>query len=56
MVIYIPAAFEEHLKIDKSRIHVIHMNAPDLHSYFPYFERLQAIRTSKLWNDQVCFF
>jgi hypothetical protein len=53
MVIYIPHEFEEHLRIDKSRIHIIYMNREDLHNYFPYYERLTAIRTSKLWNEQA---
>lgn len=53
MVIFIPREFEEHLDIDKSRVHVIYMNREDLHSYFPYFDRLSAIRTSKLWNEQA---
>lgn len=53
MVIYIPPQFEPHLTIDRSRVYVVHMNATDLHTYFPYWERLQAIRTSKLWNDQA---
>ncbi len=29
------------------------MEREDLHTYFPYFERLTAIRTSKLWNEQA---
>ena len=53
MVIFIPPAFEEHLHIDKSRHFVIHMNATALTTYFPYWDRLQAIRTSKLWNAQA---
>lgn len=53
MVIYIPPEFETHLKIDYDRIKVIHMNVTDLRAYFPYYERLQAIRTSKLWNTQA---
>lgn len=53
MVIYIPRDFEAHLRIDKSRIHIVYMNTTDLHTYFPYFERLTAIRLSKLWNDQA---
>jgi hypothetical protein len=52
MVIFIPAEFEQHLKIDKSRVHVVHMTAADLRTYFPYWERLQGIRTSKLMQDQ----
>lgn len=53
MVIFIPEEFEEHLRIDKSRIHVIHMHGAELETYFPYWERVQQIRTSKLWNQQA---
>ena len=52
MIIYIPPEFEAHLKIDKSRVHIIHMHGADLQTYFPYWDRLQAIRTSKLWKHQ----
>jgi hypothetical protein len=44
--------FEQHLNIDKSRVHVVHMLAAELHTYFPYYDRLTAIRTSKLMQDQ----
>lgn len=53
MVIFIPPAFEEHLHIDRKKHFVIHMNATSLTTYFPYWDRLQAIRTSKLWNEQA---
>jgi hypothetical protein len=53
MVIYIPKEFESHLKIDYSRITVKYMNRENLHTYFPYFDRLSAIRTSKLWTEQA---
>lgn len=52
MVIFIPTQFEAHLKIDYARVKVIYMNATDLKWYFPYYERVQAIRTSKLWGEQ----
>lgn len=52
MVIYIPQDFESHLRIDYTRVKVIYMNATDLHWYFPYYERVQQIRTSKLWIEQ----
>lgn len=52
MVIFIPTEFEEHLRIDYNRVKVIYMNATDLKWYFPYYDRLQAIRTSKLWQEQ----
>lgn len=52
MVIYIPPEFEKELRIDYKRIKVIHMTAKDLRTYFPYWDRLQAIRTSKLWVAQ----
>jgi hypothetical protein len=53
MVIFIPAEFEAHLRIDKARVHVVHMTGADLMQYFPYYDRVQAIRTSKLWNEQA---
>ena len=53
MVLFIPESFEEHLHLDKKRHYIIHMNASVLTTYFPYWDRLQAIRTSKLWNAQV---
>ena len=53
MIIFIPPAFEEHLHIDRSKHYVIHMNASSLTTYFPYWDRLQAIRTSHLWNVQA---
>jgi len=53
MVIFVPAEFENHLRIDKSRVHVIHMTGAQLMTYFPYYDRVQAIRTSKLWNEQA---
>lgn len=53
MVIYIPKQFEEHLKIDRSRITIRYMSREDLHNFFPYFDRLSAIRTSKLWTEQA---
>ena len=53
MIVFIPEAFEKHLHLDRSRHHVIHMNASVLPMYFPYWDRAQAIRTSKLWTDQV---
>ena len=37
------------LKIDYSRVKVIYMNMTDLHWYFPYWDRVQQIRTSQLW-------
>jgi hypothetical protein len=52
MVIFIPPIFEPHLKIDYSRVKVVHMNASDLTWYFPYWERLQAVRTSRLFQQQ----
>jgi len=53
MIIYIPKEFEAHLHVDKTRIHVIPMTREDLQTFFPYWERLTAIRTSKLWNEQA---
>lgn len=44
MVIFIPKEFEEKLRIDYSRIKVIHMYFDDLPKIFPYNDRLQAIR------------
>lgn len=52
MVVFLPPDFEAHLKIDYSRVKVIHMNATDLKWYFPYYERVQQIRTSHLWKEQ----
>jgi hypothetical protein len=52
MVIFVPPSFEEHLRIDYTRIKVIHMNATDLKWYFPYYDRVQQIRTSHLWKEQ----
>ena len=53
MVIYIPEAFESHLKIDYTRVKVIHMNMTMLQTFFPYWDRLQSVRTSKLWRTQA---
>lgn len=53
MVIFIPKDFEEHLRIDKKRIRVIHFTAEDLKKYFPYYDRLTAVRTSDVWNRQA---
>lgn len=53
MVIYIPEEFEQHLKIDRSRIKVIYFDVTKLRTYFPYFDRVQQIRTSKLWTTQA---
>lgn len=50
MVIYIPTDFEEHLRIDRTRIKVIYMNATDLKWYFPYYERLQQIRLVQVFG------
>jgi len=44
--------FEPHLKIDYSRVKVVYMNMTDLKSYFPYWDRVQEIRTSNLWVQQ----
>ena len=52
MVVFLPPDFEQHLKIDYNRVKVIHMNATDLHWYFPYYDRVQQIRTSALWKAQ----
>jgi hypothetical protein len=52
MVVFMPPDFEEHLRIDHNRVKVIHMNATDLKWYFPYYDRVQAIRTSHLWKEQ----
>ena len=52
MVLFIPPDFEEHLHIDRKKHHVIHMNTTDLHTFFPYYQRLQSIRTSALWSKQ----
>jgi hypothetical protein len=53
MVVYIPASYERYLNIDTSRIQVIHMNATSLPEYFPYYGRVNSIRTSKLWMEQA---
>ena len=53
MIIFVPPEFEAHLNVDRSRIYVIHMNMTQLEGYFPYYDRVQAIRTSKLWNQQA---
>lgn len=53
MVIFVPSAFEEHLHIDRSKHFVVHMNASSLPTYFPYWDRVQAIRTSRLWTAQA---
>ena len=53
MVIYIPVEFEKHLTIDATRIKVIYMNMTALHEFFPYWDRLQSVRTSKLWKEQA---
>ena len=47
-----PQEFEPHLKIDYKRVKVVYMNMTDLHWYFPYWERVQQIRTSQLWVAQ----
>ncbi len=52
MVIYIPQQFEPHLKIDYTRVKVVYMNMTELHWYFPYWDRVQSIRTSQLWVAQ----
>ena len=53
MVIFMPKEFEAHLRLDYSRIKVIHFEAGALRSYFPYWDRVEAIRASKLWEKQA---
>ena len=53
MIVYIPESYEDRLRLDRTRHHVIHMNASVLPTYFPYWDRAQAIRTSKQWKQQV---
>jgi hypothetical protein len=45
--------FEPHLKIDYARVKVIYMNMTDLQAYFPYWDRIQSIRLSQLWQSQA---
>lgn len=53
MIIFVPDEFVPHLNIDPARVHVIPFNMTRLRTYFPYWDRLQAIRTSKLWKEQA---
>ena len=53
MVLFIPRSFEEHLNLDPRRHYVIHMNASALRVLYPYWDRVEAIRTSKLWTAQA---
>ena len=53
MVIFISPEVEKHLTIDYTRVKVIHMNATFLRTFFPYWDRVQSIRTSKLWKRQA---
>ncbi|KAA0163258.1 hypothetical protein FNF27_07963 [Cafeteria roenbergensis] len=52
MVIFIPKEFEQHLKLDKSRIKVVHFTVDDLKKYFPYFDRVDSVRTSPHYVKQ----
>ena len=53
MVVFMPYAFREHLRIKDDRVTIIHMPAGDINNYFPYFDRVQQIRTSDLWIKQA---
>ena len=53
MVLFIPRSLEEHLHLDPRLHFVIHMNASVLPKLFPFWDRVQAIRTSKLWTTQA---
>lgn len=55
MMIYMPAEFEPSLKLDPARVKVIHFTVQDLKTYFPYWDRLHAIRKSKLWQAQAAY-
>lgn len=55
MVLFVaPAvAHKLELELDPARHHVIHANMTMLRAGFPYWNRVQAIRTSPLWMAQA---
>lgn len=53
MVIFMPASFDSHLRLDPAKHLVIHFTVDDLERYFPYYERLTKVRTSDVWNRQA---
>lgn len=53
MVIYMPQEFEASLVLDPARVKVVHFTVDDLKTYFPYWDRLHAVRKSKLWQAQA---
>ena len=53
MVIFIPVEMKAHLSFqDNARVTIVHFSDTDLKNYFPYYERVQAIRTSPTWKQQ----
>ena len=53
MVVFMPYHFKEHLHIKDDRVTIIHMPGKDVENYFPYYDRLQEVRTSPLWTQQA---
>ncbi len=53
MVLFMPIHFKQHLHIKDDRVTIIHMPAGDINNYFPYYDRVQEIRTSDLWVKQA---
>lgn len=52
MVIFLPHELRSHLTVDETRVKIIDFNITDLQTYFPYWERLQKIRTCPLQKAQ----
>ena len=53
MVVFMPEEFRQHLRINDDRVHIIHFPSEDIMNYFPYYNRVQQIRTSELWKRQA---
>ena len=53
-ILFMPEEYAQHLKIDPTRVTIIHTTFDDLKTeIFPYYDRLQKIRTSELWQRQA---
>lgn len=53
MVVFMPYEFKEHLHIKDDRVTIVHFQSSDIQNYFPYYDRVQEVRTSPLWKAQA---
>lgn len=53
MLVFMPIEFKQHLRIQDDRVTIVHFPSEDIANYFPYYDRVQAIRTSPLWTQQA---